>query len=477
MGLRIWQKLFLAFILVAALVVVVALVLTRFSLNRGFVAYLNQVETQRLEGLAEELEGIYRVSNSWNVLIQDPRMWRELMDDYTGARRPGKGVPEATAPPRRQRPPHRRPPPREPAPLVSPIDLLDADRRVLFGRPGQRSDASDYAIESAGEVIGILRYVPLSVVTDLDEDADRQFVRQQTQALWGVSLVALAVAALVSLLIARQLVAPVRILSRGTQALAAGRLEERLPVLAEDELGELAQSFNSMAEALEKNRAASRQWMVDIAHELRTPLTIIAGELQAVEDGVRPLSEKTMESLQSEVDVLRARVDDLHELSLSDSGSLSYQFAHFDLRAALVDVVESQSARIENHDLELTAHWPSAPVRVKGDERRLRQVLSNLLENSLRYTDAGGSLRVTGSVNDAFRLTVEDSAPGVPSEAYSRLFDRLYRVEESRSRARGGSGLGLAICKGIVEAHGGTIAAGPSPLGGLRVEVELPLDG
>jgi two-component system sensor histidine kinase BaeS len=175
------------------------------------------------------------------------------------------------------------------------------------------------------------------------------------------------------------------------------------------------------------------------------------------------------------VSALGKLVDDLNQLALADSGALAYRKETLDVVPLVAQALESHRERLAERSLAVETAW-NASAAVFGDADRLRQMFRNLLENSVRYTDPGGRVRVAAR-RDGERLVVEfeDSAPGVPPEALPQLFERFYRVEGSRSRANGGSGLGLAICRSIAAAHGGEIAAAPSPLGGLRVSVSLPL--
>src|SRR5205823_1283674 len=204
----------------------------------------------------------------------------------------------------------------------------------------------------------------------------------------------------------------------------------RVPVDSQDELGRLAADFNRLAETLERNETLRRRFMADVSHELRTPLAVLSAELEALEDGVRPLTRESLGSLRGEVNALGLAVE-----------------------TAL-----------------------SGDARVFGDADRLVQLFRNLLENSARYTDPGGRVQIALRRQDGRAiLDFDDAAPGVPAESLPHLFERFYRVDSSRSRANGGAGLGLAICSSIAAAHGGEIAAAPSPLGGLRVRVALPL--
>jgi two-component system sensor histidine kinase BaeS len=216
--------------------------------------------------------------------------------------------------------------------------------------------------------------------------------------------------------------------------------------------------------------------MADVSHELRTPIAILKGELEAIEDGVRPADAETIRSLQAEVARLGKLVDDIHDLSLADVGGLAFRFENVDLEPLLHEVVDAARSALEARRLRIEISAPVNEVVVRADPQRLRQLFTNLLANTMRYTHEGGRVRVAlrRSENRAI-VDWEDSEPGVPVDALPKLFDRFFRVEHSRSRESGGSGLGLAICKSIVDAHGGSIVARASELGGVLVQVQLPM--
>jgi two-component system sensor histidine kinase BaeS len=230
-----------------------------------------------------------------------------------------------------------------------------------------------------------------------------------------------------------------------------------------------------MAVALERNEKTRRQWLADISHELRTPVAVLQGEIEALLDGVRPINPEAVRSLHGEALRLHRLVDDLYQLALSDLGALVYRKENFDLGDILTDCIETFRPRFEEKKIALRAADALEGFIVFGDAQRLHQLFANLFDNSLKYTDARGELRLSASRAAGFvTVVLEDTAPAVPEGQLDRLFERLYRVDVSRSRASGGSGLGLSICKNIAEAHGGTISAGLSNLGGLSITVTLP---
>ncbi len=303
------------------------------------------------------------------------------------------------------------------------------------------------------------------------------FLKQQTQALYLIGGAILVLAAIVAFLLSRHLLAPIRKLTAGTQALAAREFGTRIEVESGDELGQLAADFNTMAQTLEQYERQRQQWISDIAHELRTPLSILSGEVEALQDGVREVNSVTLDSLRAEARHLSKIVNDLHELSLADAGVLSIKKEPLDPVPVLKETLSHFQTRFEENQITVENRAGNdPPTNIIGDADRLQQLFSNLLENTLRYADSPGTLQIWQErTENRLTLFFEDSGPGVPAEALERLFDRLYRVDKSRSRTQGGSGLGLSICKSIVTAIGGEIRAVNGPSGGLRIEIELPL--
>jgi two-component system sensor histidine kinase BaeS len=318
--------------------------------------------------------------------------------------------------------------------------------------------------------------VVASPVERLTRNTDINFDRQQRRTSWIIVGLATLLAAAATFLLARGLLAPVKRLVEGTHKLAAGDFTTRVDSTSQDELGKLAQDFNQLASTLEKNHNMRRAYMADISHELRTPLAILRGELEAIQDGVRKFTPESVASLQMEVATLTKLVDDLHQLSMSDEGALAYQKQSLDIINLLEIVAGAFRERFNSRGLKISLALPDS-VTIFGDSDRLMQLFNNLLENSLRYTDAGGQLVISGEVvNQRFVMHFADSTPGVSDEQLTMLFERFYRTEGSRNRASGGSGLGLSICQNIVAAHNGKLYASHSPFGGVSITVELPLE-
>jgi two-component system sensor histidine kinase BaeS len=355
--------------------------------------------------------------------------------------------------------------------LLARLLLVDASARPVIGDPEIRNNAIRLPIEVDGRAVGTLY---LGRLPQLRGATDLAFAREQLRNALIAGVAILALALLLAFALARWLLEPVRELAAGTKALAAGDYGRRVGDRRRDELGALAQDFNHLAVTLEQHRDARRRWGADIAHELRTPLSVLRGEIQALQDGVRQVTPEALNSLHTECERMGNLIEDLYQLALADAGALEYSFAPVDLADILRGTLGALKTSFEDAGLVLEADIGEVPF-VRGDARRLEQLVDNLLANCRRYTDAPGQVRVELNMhNDEVRLIVEDSAPGVPDAALPRVFDRLYRVDPSRNRAAGGAGLGLAICRAIVHAHDGHIDAEHSALGGLRIEVRFP---
>lgn len=295
-------------------------------------------------------------------------------------------------------------------------------------------------------------------------------VRVDRFLIVGLALAAL-LAVLVLVTVARRVFAPVEALTRGAQALAGGRLDTRVDVRGDDEIGQLAKAFNGMADALERNERARRNMVSDVAHELRTPLTNIRVQLEAVEDGVIAADAKFLGSLAEDTATLSRLVDDLQQLSLAEAGQLRLEVEEIAVDALVARALDGLERRIEERGLTVTTGVDATLVRV--DPRRIVQVLRNLIVNSLTFSRT--SIAITSrSDGGQVELRVADDGPGIPPEHEARIFDRFYRADAARSRTTGGAGLGLAIAKQLVDLHGGTIALENRPGEGATFVFRIP---
>lgn len=454
-------KLFAAVLATAMFVALAMGVAAHVNLTRGFLGYLNEQAVQRLDEAVPSVTAGYLENGSWDFLRKRPGLWYRLLRPVPGEgavldavyARPFPTVSELTGATRR-------------------FTLYDTERRRIAGFSGPVLDTVERAIVADGHTVGWLAMAPFQSVSASGED---RFEDGQMRASIIVGGIAVFLAAGIALWVARVLLAPIKRVAEATHQLAAGDYTTRVSVSSHDEVGRLATDFNLLAHTLGRNEQMRREFMADVSHELRTPLGVLHGELEAMEDGVRVLDEKAVRSLQNEVATLNKLVSDLYDLSLADVGALAYRRSDINVIDTLQVAAAVFEERLSAHRIAFELRVPSQPLIVFADERRLQQVFNNLFENTCRYTDAGGVLRLEARTEaEGVAIDFMDSAPGVSEEWLPRLFERFFRVESSRNRASGGAGLGLAICRSVIEAHDGRIEAKTSPLGGLWLTIWLP---
>jgi signal transduction histidine kinase len=279
-----------------------------------------------------------------------------------------------------------------------------------------------------------------------------------TQSLAWAAVIATLVAAVVAWTVTRRVVGPLADLREASGAIAKGSYDRRLDADAPGEIGDLAASFNTMAEALEQGESIRRQLLSDLSHELRTPLSNLRGYLEALEDGVFSLDAPTSAALRRQTERLERLVADLSLLSGLEAGQVPVVAAPMDLAALVAESAAAFRARFEERDVALAVDAPTK-LRVNADANRTAQVLENLLDNALRYTPAGGRVTVRALLSGAFaRVEVRDTGPGVPEALREAIFRRLYRGDPARAAAQGeGSGIGLTIARELVVRQGGEI--------------------
>ena len=300
---------------------------------------------------------------------------------------------------------------------------------------------------------------------------------------------AAAVASLIGLWAAGRLVRPLTRLEQAAAAVARGDLGQRSGLAdRSDEFGQLGRTFDSMAGQLELAEETRRRFLQDSAHELKTPLAVIEATSSAMIDGVYTPERRHLETIRDQSRILARIVDDLRTISLAEGGHLPLQRRPLDVRAVLDSVAAGFEARAVSGSIKLSTDGPSGLI-VEADPERVRQVVGALVDNALRHTPTGGSVRLVGLATKApgpavagktaparpvVRISIEDSGPGIPVDALGSIFERFYQADPSRSRGTGTSGLGLSIVKALAEAHGGRAGAENRPEGGARLWIELP---
>ena len=296
-------------------------------------------------------------------------------------------------------------------------------------------------------------------------DLDHNFHAAVREALFVAASAAFLAAVMVSIFVARQIVVPIREMMQASRRIAAGRYYERVQVSTDDELGELALSFNQMAATLEQTEARRLELFGDVAHELRTPLTSIKGYMEGLLDGVVPAEPATFELVHREADRLQRLVQDLQDLSRVEAGKVKLERRPLQIATAAAATIEQLRPQFEAKGVHIESHLPPGLPLVLADEDRIGQVLLNLVGNALQYTPPAGRVRVEARPDgDAVHVAIQDTGIGISVEHLPHVFERFYRVDKSRSRTGGGSGIGLTIARRLVELQGGRIwaeSAGP----------------
>ncbi|EGV19296.1 ATP-binding protein [Thiocapsa marina] len=503
MSFSIHTKVFLTLLLACVLVLSGTQAFVHWSLQRGLVELAEAREQARVEVIGERLIEIYAGEESWAPLRASPRLWLGALLGRDWPEQGRRGLPGegSRAPPwaRRFIGTHDQadggdgfdwPPPStvrgerrdQGAPIELRLMLLDAEGALIYGRPELLSNTRRFVLDLDGRSIGELAVIAGPPVAEL---ADLHFVERQGGRLWLIVAAMLAVAAALAYPLSSRLIRPVKAFQQTARRLAAGDYDARVAIGGGDEIARLGRDINALADALGRNDRARRQWVADISHELRTPLALLRAHLEAMQDGVRPLERGEIDRLHGDVLRLSRLVEDLNDLARTDLGALAYHMQEIDLAEILREDIDAFRTRFEAAGLDLAFDNrlagrhdadPAVCAPLRADAGRISQLFGNLLHNSLSYTDSGGGLTVTldAAPLGGYRITFEDTAPGVPTEDLPRLFDRLYRVDASRSRHTGGAGLGLAIAKNVVSAHGGSIEAHAAAAGGCAIRIELP---
>jgi signal transduction histidine kinase len=301
----------------------------------------------------------------------------------------------------------------------------------------------------------------LAMETGLSEaDAQAMFDSAVGRVVLIGAIVGVVLGALAAWWLMVRLLGPLRRLTDATRAVAAGDLAARVPAPPDPELRDLADAFNGMADSLQRAEELRRRLVEDVAHELRTPLTSLRGYTEALADGVAEPTPDMLRILHEEMLRLSRLVEQLDRLARGDPAGRSLVMAPLDLPSIVARATEIVAPDLAARGVALDVTCEPEIPAVVGDTDAIGQVIGNLLQNAVRYTDDGGAVSVTVAPDiGAVRTTVTNTGPPIPPDELPLIWERLYRVDPSRDRASGGSGIGLAIVRDIVRAHGGAVGA------------------
>ncbi len=435
-----------------------------WSFQHGFLDYVNRTELNKLEALARALQSEYAEQQSWDYLEKNRRHWNHLLDQHllnpvelnesTLMRSPFQG--------------------REPAEnrKKERVILLNHQQKPVVGTRYIENQAIYKPIMYNNRIVG---YLGIEKKVELSHQLDRIFSQQQQLNLVLIALGSILISIVIALPFSSRLIKPIVNLLKATLSLTKGDYTQRVGIHSKDEIGQLSKAFNDMAENLQKQEHMQRRWLADISHELRTPLAVAKAETEAMLDGVRAVSTENLQSLHQEINHLNALVEDLYELSRYELEVLKPNKKTVSIAPLLQELLKSFSSEFKNRGLEIECECPN--LKIHADPTKLTQVFINLIQNNLRYTREGGKvfIKISKQGNN-IRIQWEDDGPGVSESNLDKLFDRLFREDESRASLLKGSGLGLSICKSIIESHHGKITAYLSGYGGLGIDILLPQD-
>ena len=515
---RVQYKLF-SITLFASLVLVTAmLLLAQWSFDRGLLEHVNKRALQQYTSLSEQLVSHYQQQGNWQALSASNYNWLRLQQDagididprkiqrarqetsdnsQYNRRPPRDHFSQHRPPPRHERPKHfgnreakDREPPHPPRPkkekpgpgYKQPLALLDANKKLVVGflaKPEHRQYLPLYSLDES--LIGYIAYANRDRLMD---DYDLDLSSQLSSNLWWIAALMILVSASLALPFSRLLLRPLRPIVESIHTLAKGNFSQRIKAVNKDEIGRVAEDINHLAQQLEEIDTSRKTWLANISHELRTPLAVMRGELEAMQDGIRELNTDNLNSAHQEALHLQRLVEDLYQLTSSELGNddvamMSYQKQELDFAALVEDDLERFQPLLNKAGLDFSfanhIEQQGDEAWLSGDASRLSQLVHNLLNNSMKYTHAPGIIVADLAVkNNLIILSISDSAPNVREGELDKIFDHLYRAEQSRNRKTGGSGLGLAICKKIAQSHGGELTASLSDLGGIKMTLCLP---
>lgn len=348
--------------------------------------------------------------------------------------------------------------------LSSRLSLYDAKHQFVVGEPPSSDQMSYRPIMVNSQVVG---YLGLKPVLDKEDALSINFFSNQKRYLLLIYALTLLSSLVAALLMATYFKKPIQRLLNATNELTKGNYQHQVVIKRNDELGDLSTQLNHLAEILHQHEKSRRQWVADTSHELKTPLAVLQAQIEAMQDGIRKATPEHLDAMMRQVSSLKKLTQDLADLAQADAQQLKCYLSSVNPWEVILQEVENFRPKLEQAGLEIEVEGEGATLLLDRD--RFKQIIVNLIGNSIRYTETGGKIHIhTSQTPQEWTLYVDDSPFGLSDEQLSRLGERFYRVDDSRTRSTGGTGLGLALSCKIAQALGGTLSFEHSPLGGLR---------
>ena len=353
--------------------------------------------------------------------------------------------------------------------LSSRLSLYDANRQFVVGEPSD-IPVSYRPIMVNNKVVG---YLGLKPVLDQDDALSINFFSNQKRYLLLVYGLTFLTSLIAALLLATYFKKPIQRLLNATRELTKGHYQHQVKINRNDELGDLSTEINQLAVILDQHERSRRQWVADTSHELKTPLAVLQAQIEAMQDGIRKPTPEHFEAMLRQVTSLKKLTQDLADLAQAEAQQLTCYLAEVNPWNVLLQEVENFKPKFVQANLSISVQGEGANLQLDID--RFKQIMVNLLGNSIRYTEAGGEVRVHTEQSETHWSVIADDSPfGLTDEQLARLGERFYRVDDSRTRSTGGTGLGLALSGKIAQALGGKLSFEHSPLGGLRCKLTFP---
>ena len=353
--------------------------------------------------------------------------------------------------------------------LSSRLSLYDEKHQFIVGEPA--TDQIAYRpILVDQKVVG---YLGLKPVLDQDDASSINFFSNQKRYLLLVYALTVLSSLVAALLMATYFKKPIQRLLNATLELTRGNYQHQVMIKRNDELGDLSNQLNHLADILHQHEESRRQWVADTSHELKTPLAVLQAQIEAMQDGIRKATPEHLDAMMRQVSSLKKLTQDLADLAQADAQQLKCYFAEVNPWDVVLQEVDNFKSTFEQNQLEVSLSGEGALLSLDRD--RFKQIIVNLLGNCVRYTEQGGKIQIHTQQNEhEWVLYVDDSPFGLSDEQLARLGERFYRVDDSRTRSTGGTGLGLALSCKLAQALGGSLAFNHSPLGGLRCVLTFP---
>ena len=460
---RLWLRLTLALVAITLVSVLIVAVLANITATAQFRQFVGRQDAISQAQLIDTLADYYQAKGSWEGVSNVLATARAPFAPPTPAGSKGPPLPRRTRGPTNY----------VLADANGHIVIDDQRKRVGMALSGEEQ-AVALPITLADRPIGFL--MANSQEQELLLEAQQSFLSQLRRNLIFAAVIASVMAVVMGALISRAIASPLSKLTQAARAFSARQWDTRAQRNGTQEIIEVADAFNNMAQSLQQAEVNRRNLTADIAHELRTPLSVIQGNLRAMLDDVYPLERSEIANVYDETRLLSRLVEDLRELALAEAGQIELKPQALDVSRLLQATADQFAVAADARSLSLNVQPVVALPAAFADGDRAGQVLRNLINNALRHTPEGGRVTLAAELAHPFiKLIIQDTGEGIAPDDLPLVFDRFYRGDKSRARASGGTGLGLAIAKSLVEAMGGQIGV-ESALGqGSRFWFTVPV--